>query len=252
MLYSVALWIFLENGKIGLLGTYSTFFSGTDDVLNVSVLNADGSFDTTFSPTGINTYQIIPSQNNRANDILFQPDGKLLMMYRSTPSGAGYNSLLTRLNTDGTVDTSFAPSSLGHSNNNFSLNASTTISEFYDMELMDDGTLFTLGFGNNFAPTWFDAVVMKILIPDAALSNEDVNTIDFKVFPNPASGILNFQTTLPIDKVELYDTLGRLLSTQFPLDYNLSLEHLNRKQNVILAKFYSNNQIITKKVVIKK
>lgn len=86
----------LPNGKILVGGTFSAFDGHPAD--NIVRLNADGSYDPTFS--NANT-------NNFINKILVLPDGKYLV-------GGGfsqYNGLvhsLVRLNTDGTRDTSFS------------------------------------------------------------------------------------------------------------------------------------------------
>ncbi|MEO6036870.1 MAG: hypothetical protein ABIQ93_00570, partial [Saprospiraceae bacterium] len=87
------------DGKIVVAGTYMDKFC-------VYRYNPDGSDDTTF---GINGHTVIPVQAHAgAYDMAVQPDGKILTVGVSTPQNTTYYITLTRQNTDGTLDSSFA------------------------------------------------------------------------------------------------------------------------------------------------
>lgn len=78
----------------------------------VARLNADGSFDNTFST--ITTTQAFPSQSNSVYDIALAADGKVVIAGNFTynPPTGGTKSKFARLNADGTTDAAFNPSGL--------------------------------------------------------------------------------------------------------------------------------------------
>lgn len=80
------------DGKIIIAGE-----SNDTTAFNVLRLNADGSFDTSFSGDGKLTIQVPQGVSNYAHSVVVQPDGKILI--------AG--DVITRLNADGRLDTTF-------------------------------------------------------------------------------------------------------------------------------------------------
>ncbi|MFP3847554.1 calcium-binding protein [Pseudomonas sp. W5-01] len=80
------------DGKIIIAGE-----SNDNTAFNVLRLNADGSFDTSFSDDGKLTIRVPQGEKNYAHSVVVQPDGKILI--------AG--DVITRLNADGSLDTTF-------------------------------------------------------------------------------------------------------------------------------------------------
>lgn len=80
------------DGKLIIAGE-----SPDNTAFNVLRLNADGSFDTSFSEDGKLTIQVPQGEKNYAHSAIVQPDGKILI--------AG--DVITRLNADGSLDTTF-------------------------------------------------------------------------------------------------------------------------------------------------
>lgn len=73
----------------------------------------------------------------------------------------------------------------------------------------------------------------RMLIPETA----------FKLFPNPANGLVHLSADLPIDKVEFYDVLGRLVRTQdLEGAYNTVLERQGMPPGVYLIRLQSGNR----------
>ncbi len=62
-------------------------------------LNADGSYDSTFTLSGV--------QARTAKALALQPDGKILFSYTSPTAGIEFSGDISRLNPDGSVDSSF-------------------------------------------------------------------------------------------------------------------------------------------------
>jgi uncharacterized delta-60 repeat protein len=110
-----------SDGKVIVVGSFvdpaSPNLKSPKPVNDVYRLNSDGSFDKSFNPNGTGTNNIFPpppantiasvSSNPLVSSVVLQSDGKIII------AGAfvGYNdastNLVARLNTDGTLDTSF-------------------------------------------------------------------------------------------------------------------------------------------------
>jgi uncharacterized delta-60 repeat protein len=87
------------DGKILISGLFGSY-NGTART-NIARLNADGTLDTTFDPgTG---------SNNTTFAIKLQPDGKILIGGNFTSYNGTARNRIARLNSDGSLDTTFAP-----------------------------------------------------------------------------------------------------------------------------------------------
>jgi uncharacterized delta-60 repeat protein len=87
------------DGKIIIAGNFTTY-AGIGRI-RVARLNSDGSLDTTFNPG--------QGANGPINKVILQPDGKIIIVgYFTTYAGIS-RPRLARLNSDGTLDTSFNP-----------------------------------------------------------------------------------------------------------------------------------------------
>jgi len=96
------------DGKI-LVGGLFTSFNGSPYQCVVR-LNSDGSIDSTFGAVSFSTNSSSPSQTGIWAPIIVQPDGKILLGgVFATVNGISRDGLV-RLNTNGTVDTSFVAS----------------------------------------------------------------------------------------------------------------------------------------------
>ena len=86
------------DGKVILAGQ----FASVNGVARLSVarLDADGSLDTAFTPTGC---------NGEARAAALQTDGRVLIGGDFTAIGGASRNRIARLNTDGSLDTSFEP-----------------------------------------------------------------------------------------------------------------------------------------------
>ncbi|WP_445737575.1 T9SS type A sorting domain-containing protein [Mariniflexile sp.] len=81
-----------------------------------------------------------------------------------------------------------------------------------------------------------------------SLSSEAFSKQDFKVYPNPASSVINISSQTPIKKVEMFDVLGKkVLSSSEEKQINTE----NLKSGVYVLKAFSNSQSATKRVIIK-
>jgi uncharacterized delta-60 repeat protein len=94
VVYSMSL---QPDGKIIIGGDFTTFYGAIRN--RIARLNADGSLDTTFNPrTGA---------NNKVEAIALQPNGKILIGGRFISYNGDTVNSIARLNTDGSLDTTF-------------------------------------------------------------------------------------------------------------------------------------------------
>ena len=92
------------DGKLVVGGRFSTFHGVARNC--IARLNADGSLDTTFVPTG-GPNAVAQSWGMSVNSIAVLPDGKLLVGGDFSSWSGSTRPGLVRLNTDGSLDTTF-------------------------------------------------------------------------------------------------------------------------------------------------
>jgi len=86
-----------SDGKVVVVGNFTTYSGSTQQY--ITRINTDGTRDTTFNiGTGF---------NNTAEAVILQPDGKLIVGGQFTTYSGSSQNRITRINTDGTLDTTF-------------------------------------------------------------------------------------------------------------------------------------------------
>ena len=97
------------DGSIVMAGP-NTFSAG---VIGIVRMTSDGMLDTSFDTDGKNSLTM-PNQNNSVRRILVQPDGKYVLVGRTSAAANPPNAMvyLARFNTDGSVDASFGTGGL--------------------------------------------------------------------------------------------------------------------------------------------
>lgn len=153
----------LSDGKILAVGGYDA----TSQLFTSRYLS-DGTLDTSYGTSGIETYTI--DNHEFLNKIKALNNGKILL---SGGTGNNYNDLnptLIRLNSDGSLDTSF--NGTGYAVINIGLTARNEIHDFY---LDSEGSVFAIGSAYN--GTDFDIIVWKINADGSTDSSFGVNGI---------------------------------------------------------------------------
>ena len=92
------------DGKIVVVGYTFSSFSGND--VSCVRYDTDGNIDNSFGINGIATFDIQTGSDDKATSVDIQSDGKLILCGYSD-DGTDRSSLIMRLNTDGSIDTSF-------------------------------------------------------------------------------------------------------------------------------------------------
>lgn len=88
------------DGRIVVVGSV---FNGSDSDFAVVRRHADGSADPSFDGDGLAVTALSPAQNDVANDVVVQPDGRIVVAGRGN-----LTAVVVRYLADGTLDASFA------------------------------------------------------------------------------------------------------------------------------------------------
>jgi uncharacterized delta-60 repeat protein len=97
---------FQADGKVVVVGSTLTLVPHMVQ-LAVARFNLDGSVDSSFNGTGHVLVDVAPAAGDMAHDVLIQPDGKVLVAGVAYHFSGTSDFALTRLNSDGTLDTTF-------------------------------------------------------------------------------------------------------------------------------------------------
>lgn len=88
------------------------------------------------------------------------------------------------------------------------------------------------------------------LIKKQTASVDDVFTSKTAIYPNPASQFVNISSELEINKVDIYNLLGKKVMTTDTLNNNV-LEVSNLSSGIYMMKLVSGNLVASKKLIIK-
>jgi uncharacterized delta-60 repeat protein len=121
------------DGKIIVVGSGRVI--GTPDIaFGVARVNTNGTLDTTFSIDGVTTITFLDSVLSRALSVAIQPNGKIVVA-----GDASSKSAISRLNTNGTLDTTF------DSDGKFTIDIDArTLDLMVDIEILPSGKILTL------------------------------------------------------------------------------------------------------------
>jgi len=158
-----------SDGKI-IIGGQFTLFDGTA-INRIARLNTDGSLDTTFDPgTGV---------NERVYKSFIQSDGKITISGFFTSYNGSSRNRIVRLNTDGSLDTSFDPGTA----------ANDWISA---TSMQSDGNIIIGGSFNDYNGTPINRIAR--IISESTMSINEMETKKMSIFPNPFSNTSTLQS----------------------------------------------------------
>ncbi len=126
-----------EDGKILVGGFTST---GSYVYFALARFNPDGSLDTSFDGDGMLTVDVTPGVGDYGYALALQEDGKILMA--GTAGEASYNFALVRINSDGSLDTTFDGD--GKLTTDFAGGADRV----YDLTVQSDGKIIAAGYAS--------------------------------------------------------------------------------------------------------
>ncbi|MGV3610791.1 MAG: T9SS type A sorting domain-containing protein [Fluviicola sp.] len=197
----------LADGKIVLAG------ESADNV--IIRLEADGTLDSTFATNGILMH------THPSMDMIVQPTGKILIGGQDADAAFNYSLIVTRFNTDGTIDNSF--NSTGYFEFDFSDGF-----EMLNCMVLTNLQRLLIGGRTEYLDQTADFLLAEIDMSES-LGLTANKSDEFSMYPNPFSDKVILSVEDPsITSVELTDAMGRSIGN-YSLDKQtvLSLEHLN-------------------------
>lgn len=168
-----------NDGKILICGSFTSYNGNV--IRQIARLNADGSFDNSFTSgnAGFLEWESTPYA------VAIQSDGKIVVGGNFTAFNTYYTSRLTRLNTDRSLDLSF------YSNSNVNLEIDNPVNV---IAMQNDGKIlvggqFTLFNGSN------SRRIVRLNGSDYGSTSDLTNISNPKIilFPNPANDEIRFQ-----------------------------------------------------------
>ncbi len=230
-----------EDGRILVIGITVESATSSFEIFAVRLM-PDGSYDSSFGTNGIARYDI-GAGDDYANDVILQPDGKLIIGGGTNDDGTNLyeNFCLIRLNDDGSLDQSFGNSGI------VVTEISSSYERIIDMVLQDDGKLIVAG-------------IAKIgSSEDIALAryhtglNLSVNDRDekplFSVYPSPATGYLSISSKVKLQTIELTDALGKKVLTVKPNSNQMQLDIALLPSGIYLLRATDGQRLYTQKLV---
>mgnify|MGYP000465537001 FL=1 len=259
--------ILQSDGKV-LIGGFTSFTYDNISRNSIARLNSDGSLDTSFNQFGI-------GGNLPMSSMTMQSNGKIII----SGSFTSYNNVQTggiiRLNTDGSLDSTFTKNSSAtaysaivlpngkilvgggmYSSRLFRLNADATVDKLFNTEwgvnniqrviLQPDGKILACGNFNSFIGTNKKQIV-RISGEDILSVSENENE-NIKIYPNPVKDFLNIKSDELISGYEIYSLDGRKLMEENKLN-NSKIDVSKLTKGNYLIKFQTKGKEQTTKFI---
>lgn len=196
--------------------------------------NPNGIIDANFGTNGMVTLNYLYDGDTSLKMKVYNGN-KIIVTGITTPATGNREVFLTRLNSDGTVDS------------NFGKNGLSVVSNINDLKSVylaissESGKIYTLGLSTN------NTVAMyRFNLPSAILTTNNTNIYKSKIFPNPTKSTLNFSQEL--SEIKITDMSGKLVSQKKDKTKNISVENLQKGNYIIIAKD-NNGKTISEKFI---
>lgn len=167
------------------------------DKIIVGKFNSDGSLDNSFGNNGTIDHQVGTELYDRIMACVLLEDGKILTG-GSTLNNGQLDFLLLQFNADGSIDNAFPVTT-------------TDFSGFYDvanaMILQDDGKIILAGGSAINGNSNYDFALARYVVNPLGALNFD--QADFRIYPNPATSVLNISGDFEVKLATIYSTLGQ-------------------------------------------
>jgi len=82
-----------------------------------------------------------------------------------------------------------------------------------------------------------------------ALSTNEYSQLEFSLYPNPSTDLIQVTSLEPVTKVSVYDLGGRLVLQEKPNKANFELHTNNLSKGIYIIKLNSNEKVATKKLL---
>jgi uncharacterized delta-60 repeat protein len=210
------------DGKIIIAGSDAQF------KMNVLRLNVDGSIDTSFKPV------VAKDVSSGAFSIFIQKDNKIILGGRFIVEDKHIYNNIVRLNSDGTVDTTFKT---GTGFNSFV----NVIAPYGDNKIMVGGNF------NSYNGELASRIIRLIIEEEPIVPLKETSKLS--ILPNPVQGQLFIESTELIKNLTVTDALGRETMNAAPNSSKFSIEMGHFAAGVYILKLRSENLNITRKIL---
>lgn len=244
------------DGKIIAVGIFDTYRGSVRN--NIFRINSDGSDDTSFS-TGT-------SANRTVKDAILEPSGKIVIAGVFTDFNGISQAKLARLNSNGSLDTSFS-SGIGPTHNNL---PEDFVSSVYDLNRQLDGKIIVSGYFthyNGISATNITRIAPEVgggqaknsieyYAPEKEIDSDlNLSLSEIKIYPNPSNGIFTFDfsnSNEKFDNLTIYNTLGQIIYQSTIVSKTSNQINLsNLSSGTYIAKIHGENTSV-QKILIKK
>ena len=202
-------------------------------------LNSDGSIDSTFKTNNGFSYYV--------NSIALQKDGKIIVAGEFSVYNNYAANRIARLNTDGSIDTTFIGSNFSLVYNYISENDTVGLNS---IALQKDGKIILGGAFSSYKTDIPAAFIIRLKGTEVVLSNEDFikENKSFSLWPNPVKNTLNINSLNESNySVKIYDLLGRLIYTKE--NVNTSIDVSSFTSGLYLIKIKAENGETSQKFI---
>ncbi len=217
-----------NDGKI-IIGGDFTAYNGTARN-RIARLNTDGSLDTTFNP-GVGA-------NNNVRSISLQNDGKIIIGGEFTTYNGITRSKIARLNSDGSLDTSF----------NIGIGASSTV---WASVLQNDGKLIIGGNFTTYNGTVKNGVARLWGGSVSGVGIAGINTADlaFRMYPNPAAQLITIESDIKEEvKIEVVEITGKIVLSAYMVEKK-TIDVSTLAPSMYIVKLISKNGSVERRFV---
>jgi uncharacterized delta-60 repeat protein len=207
-----------SDGKIIVGGKFSSY-NGT--LINrIARINTDGTLDAIFNP-GTGAYGNVWTTS-------IQNDGKIIIGGDFTSFNGIVRDRIARLNTDGTLDTTFNPST-GASNS------------IYTNSIQSDGKIIIGGDFTSYNGTGKNRIAR--INGNNQLSNLDFEKNNIVIYPNPSKGVFNFilNNELELKHISVYTILGQKIFSKDITDKETIINISGQPKGVYFYKVIGQN-----------
>ncbi|WP_299271865.1 T9SS type A sorting domain-containing protein [uncultured Psychroserpens sp.] len=111
-----------------------------------------------------------------------------------------------------------------------------------------EGNIWTHASQNAFKLIDGDFAIEYIPQPEILNISENSLNAEINVFPNPSNGLITINSTVPIDKVEVYSVLGELIMV---IENSNTLKLQNQSTGMYILKITSSDRVAHKKILVR-
>ncbi|ACU07778.1 hypothetical protein FIC_01330 [Flavobacteriaceae bacterium 3519-10] len=198
------------DGKLLVGGTFTTY-NGTP-VNNIVRLNADGSLDSTFSSL---TFESATGGAVDLTKLIVLDDSKILFSGRFNKYNFVQTGSVGRLNSDGSLDTTFNTGGRGAK---ILTGTVATNAQITDIATQVDGKILFAGDFNYYNTNGTKKLFYRLTggTPGSTLATAQPSKVKTELYPNPSTGNIKIRSGEKISRVAVYDRAGKLLRTLTP------------------------------------